>query len=412
MAGFSIRTFLDNIRSLGAEPEQRSSNLVALEQFGDNLFTNATKSGQAVTYDSALTLSAVWAAISIISDIVATFPFQVVERTEHGRQLAGFHPLYNVIHRNPNDKMTSVSFRAAMMHRALTRGEAFIWIHREPDERDTWLEIVDNDEVEVRQDERRVYYDVRGRGTVQSYDMIHIKGFTLDGVRGLSPIAYHKETIGAGVSGGAFAGEMMSNGITQKVYASTPGNQPTEDQVDYLSKILRRKFGRNTTGNTDGIPVLFGGMELKPISITPEDAQFLEQRKFNVAEVARIFRVPPHLIGDVDRSTSWGSGIEQQNIAFVQYCLLPWIKSIEQEFDTKLFKEADKARFGVKLTVDGLLRGDIATRSAHYHNMVNDGIFLVNEVRKMEGMPPIEGGDIPRVPVNQTTVEKMQSDET
>ena len=376
----------------------------------DDPFSSKSNSGVNVTPTTALTHSAVWAAVRLLGDTVASLPFQIVERTKDGRRLAGYHPLYSLIHSEPNRMMTSYTFRQLMMTHLNLVGNFFAFIVFGEDERPTELVPIDPATVTVYADNGRLFYKVNEQ-LYQDWEILHVKGLSMDGIIGLSPIAYARETIGGGISAQNYSAELMGNGITATGVIEMDG-MPKADQVEDLRKMMAKKFRGDRKTTSSGIAILYGGMKFNRIAIPPVDAQFLEQRKFSVEDIARIMRVPNHMIGDLSHATF--SNIEHQAIEFVQFSLMPWVKAIEMEFDRKIFREDEKKKYSVKLNVDGLLRGDIVTRAQLYQSAINSGWMTRDEARQLENMNALSDGygDIPLVPVNLTTMTKLQATDT
>ena len=410
MAGFSIRTFLDNIRSLG-NPEKRGIITDLLNNsYWDVSRDGYTNSGRSVSADDSLEYPAVWAAVQLISKTIASLPFDVIERTDYGRKVVKDHPLYTLVHRAPNSFMTSFTYRQVLMLDMLLHGNGYAFIHRGADERQNRLQIISPERVSIYEVDGELFYQIDSGDMIPAYNMIHCMGLTQNGIIGMSPITYARESIAAGLTAQEYSGELMANGITATGIIEMDGI-PKDDQLEDLKKQMGQQFSGSRKTNKYGIAIMYGGMKFNRIAIPPVDAQFMEQRKFSVSDVGRIFNTPPHLIGDVEKSTSWGTGIEQQNIGFHQYTLLPWMKVIEQEHDRKLFAFDEKGRIGTKLNADGLLRGDVKTRTAYYQSMKLSGNLSTNEIRAFENLEPREGHDELMYPVNSTTLENIKSDE-
>lgn len=227
-------------------------------------------------------------------------------------------------------------------------------------------------------------------------DVLHILGHTADGLVGLSPIEQARQAIGSGLAVEAFGNRFFKNGAISSAAIEMPaGSQPTEDQLKQLQAQLTRKHAG--LKNAWKPIVLANGATFKPMTVPNDQAQFIETAKLSVAEIARLYRVPPHLIGDVERSTSWGTGIEQQGIGFVTYTLDPWLTRLEDSFNQLL----PRGQF-IKFNVNGLLRGDAAARSAYYQAMGQLKAIEINEIRALEDLPPLDGGDQPPPAPNES----------
>lgn len=360
-----------------------------------------TSSGVAVTEETSLALSAVWSAVNLLGVSVAQLPFQVFKRGESGKSIDRAHPVYSLVHENPNDFQSKFTFFQTMMNSVLLWGNAYAIITKDALERPVSLDIIHPSDVEVVV-KNMIWYKVANRtNLVPSRNMIHILGFSTNGIVGKSPIQIARENIGLGLAAQKQGSYFFKNGSSASGVLEVAGKLD-DNQYDRLRQMW---MSRNTgVENTNKPVILEGGMVWKPITIPPDQAQFLETRQFQIADVARIFNVPPHMIGDLSAATY--SNIEQQSIQFVQYSLMPWIKRIEEELTRKLFYESEKADYFVEVNVDGLLRGDVASRGEFYRQMWNISAITPNEIRAFENLNPMEGGDNLFAPVNMTTLDK------
>lgn len=349
-----------------------------------------------VNNDTALTHSAVWSCVKVLSETIATLPFHVYERTDKGRAISYQHPVNFLISSEPNQNMTSFTWREVMQTHLCLNGNAFTWIKRNGGNQPTELILINRDILDIKTYEGRLFYQIKDiPGLVDGADMLHIPALTLDGLMGLSPIAAARENIQLGLAAQKFGNNFFKNGANLNGYITVP-----EVLTDEAYERLKASWDKRYSGHSKNsqTAILEQGSKYERIGIPPEDAQFLETRKFQVNEIARIFRVPPHMIGDLERATF--SNIEHQAIEFVTHTITPWLVRWEQELNRKLFSKAEKGRFYVKFNTNALLRGDAAARGNFYRSMFNVGAISQNDIRSLEDMNDIEGGDRYYVPLN------------
>jgi HK97 family phage portal protein len=351
---------------------------------------------------TAMQQIAVYACIRVISEAVAQLPLQVYKHTAEGREKAENHPLYYLLHDAPNNEMTSFVFRETLMGHLLTYGNAYAQIIRNGRGEIIGLYPLMPDKMEVNRDEenRLVYiyrkYDeanpnVKGNGTyyLTSEDVLHIPGLGYDGLVGYSPIAIAKNAIGISIACEEYGASFFANGASPSGVLEHPGTIKDPERV---RTAWRKAYG---SGNAHKVAVLEEGMKYTPISISNNDSQFLETREFQLEEIARLYRVPLHMIGDLNHATY--SNIEQQSLEFVKYTLDPWLVRWEQSLQQSLFTEREKKEYFIKFNVDGLLRGDYASRMSGYATARQNGWLSANDIREMEDMNPIpdeEGGNL------------------
>lgn len=348
-------------------------------------------SGQTVTPDSALQLSAVWACTRLIAETISTLPLSMYERTSAGKRVARQHPLHMVIHDQPNDRSTASVFWESAVAAMLLRGNAMAE-KLVAGSRIIGLAFLDPRRLtcSARGDGSKEwrYTEKNGRQRVIQADRIwSIPGFSLDGECGVSVIRYGANVFGAAQAAGEAANKTFANGLMPTTYFK---------MERILTKEQRAEFRTNMADITGAInagksPLLEGGMTADFIGIDPSDAQLLESRGFSVEEICRWFRVPPFMVGHSEKSTSWGTGIEQQMIGFLTFTLAPWLRRIEQAISKDLLSPAERQRYYPKFSVEGLLRADSAARSAFYTAMVNNGVLTRDEVRELEDREPMGG---------------------
>ncbi|MBD3948452.1 phage portal protein [Tuanshanicoccus lijuaniae] len=359
-----------------------------------SFFIGQSSSGKRVNERTAMTMSAVYSCVRILSETLASLPLHVYERTDVGSKKATYHSLYNILHNEPNAEMTSFIFRETLMTHLLLWGNAYTQIIRNGKGDVVGLYPLMPDKMTVdRDDNHTIYYEylsTNGERVRLSYqDVLHIPGLGFDGLVGYSPIAMAKNAIGMSIAAEEYGAKFFSNGATPSGILEHPG---TVKNADSLRESWTRGFSGN---NSHKVAILEEGMKYTPISISPNEAQFLETRKFQINEIARIFRIPPHMIGDLEKSSF--SNIEQQSLEFVKYTLDPWVIRFEQAFNRRLLKDKEKAQFYVKFNVDGLLRGDYQSRMNGYAVGRQNGWMSANDIRTLENLdriPTEEGGDL------------------
>ena len=385
-----------------------------------SFFLGGTSSGKYVTERSAMQMTAVYCCVRILSEAVASLPLQFYRYTDDGgKEKAVDHPLYFLLHDEPNPEMTSFIFRETLMTHLLLWGNAYSQIIRNGKGEVVALYPLMPDRMKVDRDEHgRLYYeytvydadDAEGRkGTnkvgrtvrLQPHDVLHIPGLGFDGLVGYSSIAMAKNAIGLAIATEEYGSKFFANGAAPSGVLEHPGTIKDPSKV---RESWQATFGGS--GNANKIAVLEEGMKYTPISISPEQAQFLETRKFQIDEIARIFRVPPHMIGDLEKSSF--NNIEQQSLEFVKYTLDPWVSRWEQAMVRALLTPDEKKKYFFKFNVDGLLRGDYQSRMNGYATARQNGCMSANDSRVMENLdriPAEQGGDLYLINGNMTKLE-------
>ena len=370
-----------------------------------------TESGSAVSPAGALKLSAVWACVNLRSATISSLPLHLrTPQKEHATD----HPLYTVLHDSPNADMTSSEFWEMQLASLDMWGNAYSLIEREG-RRVVSLGPLRPERMTVKRSESgaiRYLYRENGRDKEYSEDQIfHLKGFTLDGLVGLSPLQYAAETIGGLMSANQAASREFRNGLKVGGFLKTGEKTLTQDQRDRMRNALA-KFG--LAENAGKWMILEAGLEptgAQGIKVNPVDAQLLESRYFGIEEVCRAFRVPPQLIGHTDKASSWASSLENTNLGFLMYSLRPTLVRIEQAITKQLLAPEERGQYRAKFAVEGLLRGDSAARASFYNVMLQNGVFSRNYARGLEDLPPVEGGDVLTVQLNLTTLDKIGQDD-
>jgi HK97 family phage portal protein len=354
--------------------------------------------GAYVTPESAMRVAAVHASVNVIAKTVASLPLHVYERTNGGKQRAVNHPLYELLHAAPNGWQTSFEFRAQMQWNLCLRGNAFaliVWA-----DRDRVLELLplhpDRMTVHQNADLSLSYEYLRPNGVPVIFpadEILHVRGLSSDGILGRSVISDARDVIGIAQATQEYAGRLFKNDATPGVVIKSPKPLGKEAAMR-----LRDSWNDAFAGSSNArrTAVLEDGLTVEKLSMTADDAQFLETRKFTRSEVAGLFGVPAHLIGDLERSTF--SNIEHQGIEFATHCIRPWAVNWEQAIARALFTAPRK--YFCEFNLDALTRGDLKSRYDAYNVGRNGGWLSANEIRALENMNPIEGGDDYLQPLN------------
>ena len=388
------------------KPENRTSGS------SYSFLMGSSTSGKYVNERSAMQMTAVYSCVRILSEAVASLPLHLYRYTGVGSEKATDHPLYHLLHDEPNPEMTSFVFRETLMTHLLLWGNAYSQIIRNGKGEVIALYPLMPDRMTVdRDDKGRLYYEYRTssddaktmKGStvrLKPSDVLHIPGLGFDGLVGYSPIAMAKNAIGLAIATEEYGSKFFANGATPSGILEYPG---TVKDPEKIRESWNAGFGGSS--NAQKVAVLEEGMKYTAISISPEQAQFLETRKFQIDEIARIFRVPPHMIGDLEKSSF--NNIEQQSLEFVKYTLDPWVSRWEQSIVRMLLTSDEKKTYFVKFNVDGLLRGDYESRMQGYATARQNGWMSANDIRELEQLDRIPaelGGDLYLVNGNMITL--------
>lgn len=351
-------------------------------------------SGKHVTVDKALQLSTVWACVRLLSESVSTLPLKLYRRLPDGsREPAKDHPLFRLLCRTPNAEMTPQRFMLMVVASICLRGNAFVEKKMLGDRVVALVPLLPQCMRVKREDNGRLKYTYTENGVervIPEKSLMHIRGFGLDGVCGMLPVTMGRDIFGSAMSAEeaaakVFAQGMQASGILSGDTVLTP------KQREDLRTSLAAFMGSQNAGK---IMVAEAGLKYQGITMNPEAAQMLESRSFNVEEMCRWFRVPPFMVGHMDKQSSWASSVEAQNLHFLTNSLRPLLVNIEQEITRCLIGEADAEEFFAEFAVEGLLRADSAGRAAWYNTALQNGWMSRNEVRRLENLPPIAGGDV------------------
>ena len=367
-----------------------------------NFFFGTSSSGKSVNEKTALQTTAVYACVRILAETIASLPLHTYRYSPSGKEKAETHPLYYLLHSEPNPEMTSFVFRETLMGHLLLWGNAYAQIIRNG--RGTVMALyplLPNKMLVNRTDQGILYYQYEKDGQtyfLSSQDVLHIPGLGFDGLIGYSPIGMAKNAIGMAIATEEYGAKFFANGANPGGVLEHPGVVKDPARVrDSWNAVYQG------SSNAHRVAVLEEGMKFQSIGIPPEQAQFLETRKFQLNEIARIFRIPPHMIGDLEKSSF--SNIEQQSLEFVMYTLDPWVVRWEQAMQRALLSEGEKRQYFVKFNVDGLLRGDYQSRMNGYAVGRQNGWLSSNDIRELENLNRIsseEGGDLYLINGNMT----------
>lgn len=344
--------------------------------------------GEAVTTEASLRLSTVWACVRLISETLATLPLGFYMRKPDGsRKMAVDHQLYFILHTQPNADNTAVTFWEVVAASMLLWGNTYVEIGRDASGGVISLNFLMPQNITPPRlgDTHFSYRDPRTREVRQiaMTDVMHIPAFSIDGICGLSPVAYGMNVMGQAITTDRASAAAFAQGMRASGFVKSPDTLKEKQRED-IKKSLEAFRGTEGAGR---VMVLEAGMAFEALSMNPADAQMLESRNFNIEEICRWFRVPPFMVGHSEKSTSWGTGIEQQMIGFITFVLRPWCVRIEQAISKSLLKPVERARYFAEFSLDGLMRGDSAARAAFYAVMVNNGILTRDEVRGLENWP-------------------------
>jgi HK97 family phage portal protein len=349
-----------------------------------SFFFGSTNSGKTVNERTAMQTTAVYACVRILAETIASLPLHTYMNTETGKEKAREHPMYHLLSDSPNPEMTSFVFRETLMGHLLLWGNSYSQIIRDGHGKVVALYPLLPDKMKVERSENgEIYYIYNSEGKdylLRNTEVLHIPGLGFDGLIGYSPIAMAKNAIGMALATEEYGAKFFSNGANPGGVLEHPGVVKDPHRIrDSWNQVYQG------TSNAHRVAVLEEGMKFSPIGIPPEQAQFLETRKYQTEEICRIFRVPPHLVGDLERATF--SNIEHQSISFVVHTIRPWLVSIEQSINKALFSDKEKEKYFVSFLVEGLLRGDYESRMRGYSIGIQNGFMSPNDVWGLRGYP-------------------------
>lgn len=380
-----------------------------------SFYMGGSSAGKNVNERSAMQMTAVYSCVRILAEAVAGLPLHLYRYKEDGgKERAIDNNLYHLLHDEPNKEMSSFIFRETLMTHLLLWGNAYAQIIRNGKGEVVALYPLMPNKMQVDRDENGELYYIYTRSSDEAKtmegvtvyltprDVLHIPGLGFDGLVGYSPIAMAKNAIGLAIATEEYGAKFFANGAAPSGVLEHPG---TIKDPSRLRENWNSTFGGSA--NSGKVAVLEEGMKYTPISISPEQAQFLETRKFQIDEIARIFRVPPHMVGDLEKSSF--SNIEQQSLEFVKYTLDPWVIRLEQSLSRALLNEDEKRKYFFKFNLEGLLRGDYESRMSGYAVARQNGWMSANDIRELENMdkiPAEDGGDLYLINGNMLPLNK------
>lgn len=380
-----------------------------------SFYMGGSSAGKNVNERSAMQMTAVYSCVRILAEAVAGLPLHLYRYKEDGgKERAIDNNLYHLLHDEPNKEMSSFIFRETLMTHLLLWGNAYAQIIRNGKGEVVALYPLMPNKMQVDRDENGELYYIYTRSSDEAKtmdgvtvyltprDVLHIPGLGFDGLVGYSPIAMAKNAIGLAIATEEYGAKFFANGAAPSGVLEHPG---TIKDPSRLRENWNSTFGGSA--NSGKVAVLEEGMKYTPISISPEQAQFLETRKFQIDEIARIFRVPPHMVGDLEKSSF--SNIEQQSLEFVKYTLDPWVIRWEQSLSRALLNDDEKRKYFFKFNLEGLLRGDYESRMSGYAVARQNGWMSANDIRELENMdkiPAEDGGDLYLINGNMLPLNK------
>ncbi|ELT0935362.1 TPA: phage portal protein [Enterobacter asburiae] len=366
-----------------------------------------SSSGKVVTADKAIQLSAVWACVRLLSESISTLPLKIYVRQPDGsRKAATDHPAYSILCRRPNSEMTPSRFMLMVVASICLRGNAFIEKKFIANRLVSLVPLLPQNMVVKRLVTGALEYKYTENGNervIPVKNIMHIRGFGLDGVCGMMPMKTGRDVIGSAMAVEESAAKIFEQGLQSSGFL-TAEQALNDDQRERLREYMAKFTGSKNAGK---IMVLEGGLKYQGVTMNPEDAQMLESRAFSIEEICRWFRVPPFMVGHTTKQSSWASSLEGMNLQFLTHTLRPLLVNIEQEIDRCLLDSDDDVF--AEFSVEGLLRADSAGRAAYYTSALQNGWMSRNDVRRLENMPPIEGGDIYTVQLNLTQLKNLES---
>jgi HK97 family phage portal protein len=411
LSKFKIANLGENASEYGLTPSQ------LFDRIGTGSFT-----GQDVSESTAMRVSAVYGCVSLIAGAISSMSTPVYERTETGRKKSQNHEYWWLLNEQANAEVTASTMWTYLTSSLLFYGDAYLEIERFSlsSNKVKGFKLLHPRHVEpFRDSNNKLKYRItpytdnntiaHPQYILDPADIIHVPSLGFDGLTSVSPITWAaRQSIGIALAAEEYSAKFFKNGAASDVAIKSEKNLTPDQAESIRASYAARNAGHN---NYHTPMVLSGGLSVEKLSINPDDAALISTREFTVEEICRVFRVPPHMVGHTSKSTSWGTGIEQQSIGFVKYTLLPLITAIQQEFNRKLWPTRQK--YFIEFNTASLERGDIKTRYEAYRIMLGRAgerpVLSVNDVRRLENYEPIEGGD-DMSPVTSQQSDNQQSD--
>lgn len=376
-----------------------------------SMFSGVTKGGITINHNTALTLSAVFNAVDQISNDIAKLPKSVYEKKGNSRFKRTDHPVHYLISKRPNRNLTQFNFHKALIVHAMLRGNGIAVINRDDYTGiQTGFDLIDPDDVRsIKKEAGQIYYDVKGYETLSSEDIIHIPGFSFNGIVGINIFRYAAKNLGAALSAETFADEnFKSKGLLAGIITS----DKSQVSVSAKQALANGMEARLSKGGTHNVGFLDEGMKFESIGVNAQEASLIDWKKTSVEDIARWFNIAPHKIKQLENATY--SNIEQQSLEHGSDTIMPWAVRLEEEYDYKLFTIKERGTFYTKLNTDALIRTDIKTRGEYNYRAAGGPWITRNEVRSLDDSNPIDGLDEMLQPANTLTpdeIDKKLSDE-
>jgi HK97 family phage portal protein len=361
-------------------------------------------SGISVSKSSALTFTAVWSAVRLLSESISILPVNVYERQPNGdKTLASKNAVYNLVHNEPNYYMSSVAFFEKIMMDLCLSGNSFVKIVRNGGGTPQELLPLNAQDINVKINDGQIFYHNRsGDIILDDYDVLHFKGVSQDGIIGLSPVTQNANAIGWGMALEEYGSKYFTNSAKLSGVLETD-RALSEQAIERLKNSFTNTY--NQLQNAQSTAILEEGLSFKPITISPEQSQFLASRIFSITEIARMFNIPTFMLQEHSKSSF--NNIESLSQSYVTYTLMPYIRRMESEMNRKLFKKNEKGKLFVEWNVNGLLRGNIKDRTDAYKTGINNGYLTINEIRRKENLNSVADGDELYLPLNITKIQNL-----
>lgn len=382
---------LDSIERRAFSPENPKTSLDRPASWLTQLFSSSQSAGVTVTSETAVSSSTVYACVRLLSETFASLPLVLYRQDGKKKEKATDHPLYWLLHTEPNKMMSSFKWRESEYAKLLLWGNSYSEIVLNQADKIMALLPLNPRNVTPFTLDNEKYYRVNlsiGETVVPNAKILHIAGFGFSGILGLNPVETNKSSIGLSLAAEKFSSNLFRNGVRPSGILEHPLKLSTS-AINNLKESFEERY--SGVDNSNKPMVLEEGMKWTQLGLSPGDAQILETRKFQISDIARIFNVPPHMIGDLERSTN--NNIEQQSLEFVTYSLRSGLVRWESELNRLLIPEKDRQNYYFKFISDALLRGDTKTRFESYNLGRNMGLYSTNEIREKEDMNPVEHGD-------------------
>ena len=366
--------------------------------------SRGANSGVSVDKNTALTFTAVWSAVRLLSESISILPVNVYDRQPNGdKNLAPKNAVYNLVHNEPNNYMSSVAFFEKVMMDLCLSGNSYVHIVRNGGGTPQELLPLNAQDINVKINDGQIFYHNKNSDIVlDDYDVLHFKGVSQDGIMGLSPITQNANAIGWGLALEEYGSKYFTNSAKLSGVLETD-RALSEEAISRLRTSFSNTY--NQLQNAQSTAILEEGLSFKPITISPEQSQFLASRIFSITEIARMFNIPTFMLQEHSKSSF--NNIESLSQSYVTYTLMPYIRRMESEMNRKLFKTNEKGKLFVEWNVNGLLRANIKDRTDAYKTGINNGYLTINEIRRKENLNSVADGDELYLPLNITKIQNL-----